>query len=306
MTQDFELSKKLFVNYLKHEKSLAVNTIASYEMDLKKLFEYLHNVKLVEKTKSISEENLIDFFKFINSSESKSEDKFAIRTMSRYLSTFRSFFKFLEAEKRIDSNPVENIDSPKIAKIIPEYLSIEEVDTILNKPDVTTKLGLRDKALLETMYGSGLRVSEAINLTVSNVFFKDEFIRVFGKGSKERIVPIGRTGLKFIQRYIDESRVYLRNESSENFLFLNFRGKKLSRMGIYDIVKKYCREAQIEKDVHPHTMRHSFATHLLQGGADIRVIQEMLGHSSITTTQIYTHTNRDYLIEIHKSFHPRA
>jgi len=306
VTQDFELSKKLFVNYLKHEKSLAVNTIASYEMDLKKLFEYLHNVKLVEKTKSISEENLIDFFKFINSSESKSEDKFAIRTMSRYLSTFRSFFKFLEAEKRIDSNPVENIDSPKIAKIIPEYLSIEEVDTILNKPDVTTKLGLRDKALLETMYGSGLRVSEAINLTVSNVFFKDEFIRVFGKGSKERIVPIGRTGLKFIQRYIDESRVYLRNESSENFLFLNFRGKKLSRMGIYDIVKKYCREAQIEKDVHPHTMRHSFATHLLQGGADIRVIQEMLGHSSITTTQIYTHTNRDYLIEIHKSFHPRA
>lgn len=306
MTQDFELSKKLFINYLKHEKSLSANTIASYEMDLKKLFGYLIEVKLVEKTKNISEDNLIDFFKFVNSSESKLEDKFAIRTMSRYLSTFKSFFKFLEAEKRIDANPVENIDSPKIAKIIPEYLSIEEVDSILSKPDVNSKLGLRDKALLETMYGSGLRVSEVINLTVSNVFFKDEFIRVFGKGSKERIVPIGKTGLKFIQKYIDESRVYLRNEKSDNFLFLNFRGKKLSRMGVFDIVKKYSKEAQIEKDVHPHTMRHSFATHLLQGGADIRVIQEMLGHASITTTQIYTHTNRDYLIEIHKSFHPRA
>jgi len=306
LTQDFELSKKLFINYLKHEKSLSANTIASYEMDLKKLFGYLIEVKLVEKTKNISEDNLIDFFKFVNSSESKLEDKFAIRTMSRYLSTFKSFFKFLEAEKRIDANPVENIDSPKIAKIIPEYLSIEEVDSILSKPDVNSKLGLRDKALLETMYGSGLRVSEVINLTVSNVFFKDEFIRVFGKGSKERIVPIGKTGLKFIQKYIDESRVYLRNEKSDNFLFLNFRGKKLSRMGVFDIVKKYSKEAQIEKDVHPHTMRHSFATHLLQGGADIRVIQEMLGHASITTTQIYTHTNRDYLIEIHKSFHPRA
>lgn len=306
MTQDFDLSRKLFVNYLKHEKSLSENTIKSYKLDLEKLFDYLINVKLIEAVKKIREDDLIDFFKFANSSKENSEEKFAIRTMSRYLSTFRSFFKFLDAEKIIDTNPVENIDSPKIAKIIPEYLSIEEVDKILSKPDLSNKLGLRDKALLETMYGSGLRVSEAINLTVSNVFFKDEFIRVFGKGNKERIIPIGKTGLKFIDKYINESRASLKNSHSENFLFLNFRGKKLSRMGIYDIVRRYSREAEIEKDVHPHTLRHSFATHLLQGGADIRIIQEMLGHSDITTTQIYTHTNRDYLIEVHKTFHPRS
>lgn len=306
MTQDFELSQKLFVNFLKHEKSLSENTIKSYKLDLAKLFDYLLNVKLVEQISKIREDDLIDFFKFANASGENSEEKFAIRTMSRYLSTFRSFFKYLESEKKIDVNPVENIDSPKIARIIPEYLSIEEVDAMLSKPDLSNRLGLRDKALLEAMYGSGLRVSEAINLTISNVFFKDEFIRVFGKGNKERIVPIGKTGLKFIERYINESRQFLRNSHSENFLFLNFRGKKLSRMGIYDIVRRYTKEAEIEKDVHPHTLRHSFATHLLQGGADIRIIQEMLGHADIATTQIYTHTNRDYLIEVHKTFHPRG
>lgn len=306
MTKDFELSQKLFVNFLKHEKSLSENTIKSYKLDLAKLFDYLLNVKLVEQISKIREDDLIDFFKFANASGENSEEKFAIRTMSRYLSTFRSFFKYLESEKKIDVNPVENIDSPKIARIIPEYLSIEEVDAMLSKPDLSNRLGLRDKALLEAMYGSGLRVSEAINLTISNVFFKDEFIRVFGKGNKERIVPIGKTGLKFIERYINESRQFLRNSHSENFLFLNFRGKKLSRMGIYDIVRRYTKEAGIEKDVHPHTLRHSFATHLLQGGADIRIIQEMLGHADIATTQIYTHTNRDYLIEVHKTFHPRG
>lgn len=306
MTQDFELNRKLFVNFLKHEKSLSENTIKSYKLDLTKLFDYLSSVKLIEETAKIREDDLIDFFRFTNASGENSEEKFAIRTMSRYLSTFRSFFKYLESENRIEVNPVENIDSPKIARIIPEYLSIEEVDKMLSKPDIETKLGLRDKALLEAMYGSGLRVSEAINLTISNVFFKDEFIRVFGKGNKERIVPIGKTGLKFIDRYINESRQSLKNSHSENFLFLNFRGKKLSRMGVYDIVRKYANEAGIEKDVHPHTLRHSFATHLLQGGADIRIIQEMLGHADIATTQIYTHTNRDYLIEIHKTFHPRG
>jgi integrase/recombinase XerD len=306
MTQDFELSQKLFVNFLKHEKSLSENTIKSYKLDLAKLFDYLLNVKLIEQTSKIREDDLIDFFKFANASGEDSEEKFAIRTMSRYLSTFRSFFKFLESEKKIDINPVENIDSPKIARIIPEYLTIEEVDKMLSAPDMSNKLGLRDKALLEAMYGSGLRVSEAINLTISNVFFKDEFIRVFGKGNKERIVPIGKIGLKFIDKYINESRQALKNSHSENFLFLNFRGKKLSRMGVYDIVRRYAKEAGIEKDVHPHTLRHSFATHLLQGGADIRIIQEMLGHADIATTQIYTHTNRDYLIEVHKTFHPRG
>src|SRR5690606_6401745 len=156
------------------------------------------------------------------------------------------------------------------------------------------------------MYASGLRVSETINLRIPDIIFDEEFIRVFGKGSKERIVPIGSSALSWVTRYIEESRNKLKNDKSENYLFLNFRGRRLSRMAIWDIVRKYCSMAGIKKEVHPHTIRHSFATHLLEGGADIRIIQEMLGHSDISTTQIYTHIDKEYLIEVHKSFHPRG
>jgi len=216
------------------------------------------------------------------------------------------FFNFLLSEKEISVNPLENIETPKTARILPNVLTINEIDEVLSKTDVKTKLGLRDRAILETMYATGLRVSELINLEISNVFFDDGFVRVIGKGSKERIVPIGRSALKYITKYINDSRQYLRSNRSENFLFLNFRGGKLSRMAIWDIVKKYCKLAHIDKEIHPHTLRHSFATHLPEGGADIRIIQEMLGHSDISTTQIYTHIDKEYLIEVHKSFHPRA
>lgn len=306
MSDEFNLYKKLFINYLRIEKSLSENTISSYSLDLEKFFSFLSDVKLISGLKNIKDDDVQAFLKFMQSTGSKHEKKYSDKSVSRIISSMRTFFKFLESENIVDINPLENIDSPKNARLIPEVLSIEEIENILSFPDTEDKLGLRDKALLETMYASGLRVSEAINLEIANIFFKEEFIRVFGKGSKERIVPAGRTALKFIQKYISESRVKLKNKNSQNFVFLNFRGSKLSRMGIFDVLRKYCIKADIKKNVHPHTLRHSFATHMLQGGADIRVIQEMLGHSDISTTQIYTHIDKDYLREVHRTFHPRA
>ena len=303
---DFELRKKLFNNFLRTEKSLSDNTINSYNFDLNKFFDYVRDVKLISLVKQIDESTVSDYIKYLRKSETKNQKSYSDKSINRFISSLKSFFNFLLSEKEISVNPLENIETPKTARILPNVLTINEIDEVLSKTDVKTKLGLRDRAILETMYATGLRVSELINLEISNVFFDDGFVRVIGKGSKERIVPIGRSALKFITKYINDSRQYLRSNRSENFLFLNFRGGKLSRMAIWDIVKKYCKLAHIDKEIHPHTLRHSFATHLLEGGADIRIIQEMLGHSDISTTQIYTHIDKEYLIEVHKSFHPRA
>ncbi len=306
MSEEFELNKKLFTDYLRVEKSLSENTISAYKADLEKFFDYAENVKLIPGIKNITEDIITDFLNFLNGSFNKTGNKFSAKSVSRFISSLRTFFKYLESENLTDINPLENIETPRIPRLLPEVLSIEEIEKLLSVQDINDKLELRDKAILETMYASGLRVSETVNLEISNIFFEEGFIRVFGKGSKERIVPVGNTALKFITKYIKESRSLLKNSRSFNFLFLNFRGSKLSRMGILDIIKKYCLRAGIRKNTHPHTLRHSFATHLLQGGADIRIIQEMLGHQDISTTQIYTHVDKDYLIEVHKSFHPRA
>jgi len=306
MSEEFELNKKLFTDYLRVEKSLSENTISAYKADLEKFFEYAENVKLIRGIKNITEDTITDFLNFLNGSLNKTGNKFSAKSVSRFISSLRTFFKYLESENLTDINPLESIETPRTPRLLPEVLSIEEIEKLLSVQDINDKLELRDKAILETMYASGLRVSETINLEISNIFFEEGFIRVFGKGSKERIVPVGNTALKFITKYIKESRSLLKNSRSFNFLFLNFRGSKLSRMGILDIIKKYCLRAGIRKSTHPHTLRHSFATHLLQGGADIRIIQEMLGHQDISTTQIYTHVDKDYLIEVHKSFHPRA
>ncbi len=247
-----------------------------------------------------------DFLNYVSIQGNKFELKYSSKTVSRFISSLKSFFKYLESEEIVSSNPLGNIHLPKSSRLLPEILSVEEIELLMGFPDINDRLGLRDRALMETMYASGLRVSEAINLEISNVFFEEGFLRVIGKGSKERIVPIGNTALKFISKYINESRSLLKNKNSDNYVFLNFRGTKLSRMGILNIIKKYCQESGIKKSVHPHTLRHTFATHLLQGGADIRIIQEMLGHSDISTTQIYTHIDKDYIIEVHKTYHPRA
>lgn len=304
MTADFDLKLKLYRNFLRQEKSLSLNSVSAYISDLKKFLAFI-SLKNIELITDIKEENVLSYFLHLHNTD-KNKEIFAASTLSRNLSSLKSFFKYLDSEKLIESNPAEKIDSPKITRRIPEFLTVNEVLLILEQPDTENKLELRDRSILEVMYGSGLRVSELINLRLSNIFFEDGYLRVFGKGSKERIVPIGNTGLEFLNKYILNSRELLKKHGSEDYVFLNFRGKKLSRMGIWDIIKKYCKKAKIEKDVHPHTLRHSFATHLLQGGADIRIIQEMLGHADISTTQIYTHIDRNYLMEVHKNFHPRA
>ncbi len=202
---------------------------------------------------------------------------------------------------------MEKLAAPKLSKNLPSVLTVEEVDKLLSKPDINEKFGLRDKSLLEVFYACGLRVSELINLKLSSLYFNEEIIRVFGKGSKERLVPIGQSAMDWTEKYIKQSRpLLIKGIKSENYLYLNSRGSKLSRMGIWKIVNKYAKEAEIQKEVHPHTFRHSFATHLLEGGADLRAVQEMLGHADISTTQIYTHIDREYIKQEHKQFHPRG
>lgn len=303
---DLDSSCRLFLNYLRLEKSLSENTVNSYLLDLSKFFYYLKNEMSLDNVNDVKENSIVNYLGYIRKSISKKNEKFSDKTISRYVSSIRAFFKFLESEDLISNNPAINIDTPKTARNLPVVLSVAEVLKLLEMPAAGDNLTIRDKAILETMYASGLRVSELINLRISDLFFDEGIIRVLGKGSKERIVPIGRSAIKFCNDYLKNSRPFLKKPVSEDFVFLNFRGGCLTRMSIWNILKKYCIMAEISKEVHPHTLRHSFATHLLEGGADIRIIQEMLGHSDISTTQIYTHIDRDYLIEVHKTFHPRG
>lgn len=303
---DFQKSLKNFNIFLRTEKSLSENTIYSYNFDLKKFFDYIESNTHLYKINSIDENVINGFLKYCRKSESKDGFYFSDKSISRYISTLKSFFKFLESENYIESNPAELLPKPKVARKLPVVLTVNEIERIINKPDNSKKLEIRDKAILETMYASGLRVSEVINLLIENVFFDEGFLRVFGKGAKERLVPIGNSALKCIQLYLIDVREKINKNKSASTLFLNARGGKLSRMAIWNIVNKYTKLAKIKKKIHPHSFRHSFATHLLEGGADIRIIQEMLGHSDISTTQIYTHIEKDYLIEVHKLFHPRA
>ncbi|KAA0208418.1 MAG: site-specific tyrosine recombinase XerD [Ignavibacteria bacterium] len=303
MNPEIDRRLKLFLNFLRVEKSLAELSVRSYQYDIKKFLDYLSEVKISDLNKV----NGGTLNNYVSALSRNRGGRYSAKSINRMLSALRTFFKFLEAEKLVEINPVDDIESLRTKRELPEVLSVDEVIRILNINE-KDKIAIRDKAILETMYASGLRVSEVINLKLSDVFAEDGFLRIIGKGSKERIVPIGRDALKAIRDYVKSSRNFLKAKSTEtdNTLFLNFRGKKLSRMTIWNIVDKYVKIAGIKKDVHPHTLRHSFATHLLEGGADIRVIQEMLGHSDISTTQIYTHIDREYLINVHRTYHPRS
>ncbi|MBK6505435.1 MAG: site-specific tyrosine recombinase XerD [Ignavibacteria bacterium] len=306
MSEQFGLYKKLYTNYLRTEKSLSENTISSYLSDLTRFLDHCSVTLRISGLSKITQSSVSSYLNSL--SDGKSEESFIYtgKSVARIISSLKSFFAFLEEENVIEVSPLETIESPKISRLIPEVLSIEEIEQLLDLPESTDKLGCRDKAMLEIMYACGLRVSEVIDLKLSNLLFDQGIVRVFGKGSKERIVPIGNEAVIAVEKYLKESRGLLKKANSQDYLFLNFRGGKLSRMGVFDIIRKYSLLAGIKKSVHPHTLRHTFATHLLQGGADIRIIQEMLGHSDISTTQIYTHVTRDYLIEVHKTFHPRA
>lgn len=295
-----EIFLKEYLSMLRLEKNLSVNTIASYKSDLMLFLNHLSNSG-VDDLNDVNYKHVADFFKQLYNAGLNSS------SAARYYSSVKGFFKYLSAMEYITGNAVEKVPPPKLKKNLPEVLTFNEVDSILNKPDTQNKLGLRDKAVLELMYACGLRVSELINLRISDLYFNEEIIRVFGKGSKERIVPVGSSAVEWVNNYIKQSRPLLEKKSkSENIVFLNARGTKLSRMGIWKIIDRYLKEAKIEKKAHPHTFRHSFATHLLEGGADLRAVQEMLGHADISTTQIYTHIDRDYIKQVHRDFHPRG
>jgi len=291
---------KEYFSVLKLEKNLSDNTVASYKNDLTSFVRFLETFNITDPSE-IKYQNIASFFKNLN------EIGLTSTSAKRYYSSLRGFFKYLFLNRYITSNPIERLTPPKLSKNLPSVLSVNEVEEILSKPDVENKLGLRDKALLETLYACGIRVSEMINLQLSDLFLQEEIIRVFGKGSKERIVPIGSSAINWITEYLKRSRPLLEKKmKSENYLFLNNRGTKLSRMGAWKIVDRYVKDAGINKEVHPHTFRHSFATHLLEGGADLRAVQEMLGHADISTTQIYTHIDREFIKQVHKEFHPRG
>ena len=291
---------KEYLNVLRLEKNLSVNTISSYRNDINSLINFLDSLKINDP--SLVDNKLLNSF-FINLQELGLSNTSA----ARYYSSIKGFFSYLFSNKYIKANPVEKVMPPKLSKNLPSVLSLGEIDSILLKPDVENKLGLRDRGILEVLYACGLRVSELIGLKISDLFFDEEIIRVFGKGSKERLVPIGSSAIKWTKEYLTKSRPLLAKKAkSENVVFLNNRGSKLSRMGVWKIVDHYVKEAGIQKEVHPHTFRHSFATHLLEGGADLRAVQEMLGHADISTTQIYTHIDRDYIKQVHKQFHPRG
>jgi integrase/recombinase XerD len=289
-----------YFDFLRLEKGVTLHTFHSYQFDLAKYHTFLDAQK-IQSAQKVTEEHIGDFLKEL------SKKNLSPRSVARILSAVRGFHRFLVGEGIHDDDPTENIESPKRSKFLPGVLTVAEVDVVLGQPDTRQQLGLRDRAILEVLYATGVRVSELTNLKQSDLMFNSELILVFGKGSKERLVPIGASAVDWVTRYQREARIQLaKGGKSQDVLFLNFRGGKLSRAAIRDMVAKYARAAGIKKEVHPHTFRHSFATHLLEGGADLRAVQEMLGHVDISTTQIYTHIDREYLKEVHRTFHPRA
>ncbi|MCX8470914.1 MAG: site-specific tyrosine recombinase XerD [Chitinophagaceae bacterium] len=291
---------KGFKAYLQLEKSLSSNSVEAYLRDVQKLEQYAKLELDGASVTDIQLKHLQSFLKYIN------EIGLEPTSQSRIISGLKSFFKYLAIEEVISSSPAELLEAPKTRRRLPDFLSVEEIDAMMAAIDLSTPEGTRNKAIIEVMYSCGLRVSELVNLKLSQVFFDVGFIKAVGKGNKERLVPIGREAIKYLQIYLENIRVHiLPKKNAEDIIFLNRRGGQLSRVMIFYIIKELTQLAGITKNVHPHTLRHSFATHLLEGGADLRAIQEMLGHESITTTEIYTHLDRDFLRDTLLRFHPR-
>lgn len=287
-----------FLNYLRIEKNVAANTIASYQNDLFRYIKFLQDAG-IDTVAQIKVSHILSLI------HSLTELGYAPSSNARNISAIRMFHRFLVGEGYAHKNPAENIGLPRLSRKLPSVLDQPEIELILEQPDLAESKGIRDKAMLEFLYATGLRVSEIINIRLTDLFFSEGFVRVFGKGSKERIVPIGKQAIHDTDRYLQEVRKRIAKAGrSREVLFLNFRGKPLSRMGLWKVLRAYVVQAGIKKHVTPHTFRHSFATHLIEGGADLRAVQEMLGHSDISTTQIYTHLDREYLKEVHRNFHP--
>ena len=289
-----------FKLYLKLEKALSENTLLAYSGDINKLSDFLI---LEKKSLSFLKLSLDDFQEFLSYLNDFGLNE---KSQARIVSALKTFYKFLVIENFIEENPASLLEGPKLSRKLPDTLSLEEVQKILDNIDLSLENGTRNRTIIETLYSCGLRVTELINLKLSNLFLDVDFIKVIGKGNKERLIPIGSVAIKFINIYIKEIRSKMKiKKGNENYLFLNRRGAKLSRVMIFYIIKEATKNAEITKKVSPHTFRHSFATHLIEGGADLRAIQEMLGHSSITTTEIYTHLDSDYLKSVINQYHPR-
>jgi len=290
-----------FRNYLKVEKGLSENSIHAYVTDLNKLVLYLKEQGLTAGPEKVVLANLKAMM------ESISNKGISPRTQARVISGIKSFYKYLLIEEKVDRDPTALLEAPKVGRKLPEILTVEEIDSIINTIDTKKAEGQRNKAILETLYSCGLRVSELIDLKISNLFFESGFVKIEGKGSKERMVPISTKAIKEINLYLSEYRRNLKiSPQHEDILFLNRRGKKLSRVMIFTIIKSLSHKVGLAKNISPHTFRHSFATHLIDGGANLRAVQEMLGHESIITTEIYTHLDKEYLKNTIIQFHPRS
>ena len=290
-----------FKNYLRLERSLADNSVDAYLHDAEKLYQFVLLTDPALTPMQVSEKQLMNFLKYLG------ELGLTANSQARILSGLKSFFNYLLFEDLIQHDPTQLLEAPKLGRKLPDTLSFPEIERILDAIDLSTPGGTRDRAIIEVLYSSGLRVSELLNLRLTNCFFTEGFIRVLGKGDKMRLVPIGHDAMHYTRIYVDHVRSQLAvQKGDEDTIFLNLRGKQLSRISVFTTIKKLADDAGVQKTISPHTFRHSFATHLIEGGADLRAIQQMLGHESITTTEIYTHLDRDYLQQTLREFHPRS
>ena len=291
---------KLYLSYLSFEQNLSQNSIDAYKLDLSRFIEYLktNGIDSPQKAKPSHIHRLLQALTEIGLSEN---------SLARNLSSVRGFYKFLIGENIIDIDPTVHVDRPKIPRYLPSVLTYEEVKLIFETQNISKPLGLRNRSMFEIIYACGLRVTELLTVKTNQVYFDENVIRVFGKGRKERFVPISNSAIDWVNKYLNSARPHLlKGRLSDNTIFLSKLGKPMSRMGFWKILDKSSREAGIRKKVHPHTMRHSFATHLIENGADLRAVQEMLGHADISTTQIYTHLDRTHIDKQYRKYHPRA
>ena len=291
---------KDFLKILKIEKGLAENSILSYKRDLTKYHAFIENRQRIDNIANVSQRNLRAYVRYLNA------ENISPNSIKRAISCIRNYHQFLVSEGKMDNNPALQIDTPKVARKLPNVLSVEEIDKILHFIPKKAPMAKRDIAIFEMMYSCGLRVTELCNFKMSNILWDSEMIRVDGKGDRQRFVPIGPIARKNLKNYISKERpALIKKNPNIPELFLSRNGNKLTRMMIWILLKKWTSTAEITKEVSPHTLRHSFATHLLEGGADLRSVQEMLGHADISTTQIYTHLDKEHLKEVHRTFHPR-
>lgn len=293
----FEGYQQIFLEYLKVEKGLSTNTILSYTQDLKKFFLFCRQEKI--SMGALQEEHLVKFI------HNQSRAGLSPRSLARMISTLKAFFRFLVLDQALKKDPAANLSTPKVWFNLPKFLSLDEVELLLDQPDEIKSAGVRDRAMLELLYATGLRVSELINLRLKDLNLNEGFLICRGKGSKERIVPLGKSSAGKISQYLDGARLKFIKQDSE-YIFLTIRGTPFTRQGFWKLLKKYGQQAGLDQKISPHILRHSFATHLLERGADLRSVQLMLGHSQITTTQIYTHVSRARLRKVYDKYHPRA